>query len=277
MRGGLVWGFLGLLGAAFLAGVVFLVNLGLESGSMYPRFSTLRSDPPGSRAYAETLAELGLPVQRNYLDYSRLELPVGATVFLLGASSQVRGPEEEIEALLAEVERGARLVLAFDGRLTPGPIEVRTDGAARPPSGPREEESENGVAAPGEGSEETKPAGMDEEPASEEESGETHRSPSREERMEALFATVSLAERLALALEEAGDGRANRTAERAPAAPRELPAELPHFSALRLVEKVDAWTALYTQRERPVVLWRELGKGEVIVLTDAYLLSNEAL
>jgi hypothetical protein len=278
MRGGTVWGLLGLLGVTFLAGVIYLVDLGLESGSMYPRFSTLRSDPPGSRAYAETLAELGLPMRRNYLDYSRLELPPGATVFLLGASSRTRGPEKEIDALLAEVERGARLVVAFDGRLSPALFEAWPGSSAGPVSVPGKDDPE--VPSPEEESAEVEPSQNDAEAAAEDEDvGETETKgvPSRADRMEALFATASLLERLGLGLDEAGDGRANRTAARGAAAPPGLPAELPHLSDLRLVERGDAWEALYTQRGRPVALRRDLGAGEVIALADAYLLSNEAL
>ena len=46
--------------------------LRFESGDVLPEYSTLRADPMGTKAFYESLENLGLPVERNYRTMSQL-------------------------------------------------------------------------------------------------------------------------------------------------------------------------------------------------------------
>ena len=87
----------------------------LETGDVYPPYSSLRSDPLGAKALYESLASLpGLVVERMYKQRAALE---GAreTMFVLGVDpvsfSSVK--EKELEQFEKLVENGGRLVIAF--------------------------------------------------------------------------------------------------------------------------------------------------------------------
>lgn len=255
---GLGWLLLGAVLVLFATGVTMLVNLGLDSGSAYPPFSSLRSDPQGSRALVDTYAAVGYEVRRNYLDYSKLSLPPGSTIFLLGATNGVFDRPAEIDALLDEVSLGARLVLACDAE------NWRNWELVPPPVGDAAE------AEPATGDED---AAQDSEPADEPADADASTAPAPYPE----FQTSSLLDRLGLRLEGADDGRANKLAERAKVAPAELPRQLPFRTEMRLVDESGKWTPLYEMRGRPVLSRRPWGRGEVLVVSESNLFSNEAL
>ncbi len=73
-----------LIGAGGLAAVALLFEARFTAGDVYPRYSSLRSDPVGVRALYDSLARLpGLSVQRSFLPLDRLH-GGPATVFYLG-------------------------------------------------------------------------------------------------------------------------------------------------------------------------------------------------
>jgi hypothetical protein len=75
-----------LIAAAGLAGIAVLFELRFAAGDVYPRYSSLRSDPVGVRALYESLARLpGLTVERSFVPIERRR-GTHATVFYLGAT-----------------------------------------------------------------------------------------------------------------------------------------------------------------------------------------------
>lgn len=56
-----------------------------------------------------------------------------------------------------------------------------------------------------------------------------------------------------------------------------LESSVPWKSALYFVRLEPDWTTLYDAKSKPVVVWRKWGKGEIILATDSYFVSNEAL
>ncbi len=56
-----------------------------------------------------------------------------------------------------------------------------------------------------------------------------------------------------------------------------LPGELPVRTSLSLLPETDSWTALYADDTGVVLAERPLGRGRLVVLADAYPLSNEGL
>jgi hypothetical protein len=86
----------------------------LETGSAYPEYSTLRSDPVGTMALYESLSKV-MHVERLYKSRMSSDPGPGTTIFVLGVDpvgwSQVKSETlKEYEDL---TKRGARLVIAF--------------------------------------------------------------------------------------------------------------------------------------------------------------------
>lgn len=108
------------IAGAFLLGALVwgleqVVVSPLETGEIYPPFSSLRSDPMGTRALYDSLGEMpGITVERLYRQRSELSNPDDA-LFVLGvdpvAWSALKPRElSEYEKLVA---RGGRLVIGF--------------------------------------------------------------------------------------------------------------------------------------------------------------------
>ena len=100
----------------FLIGVLQLFRLGFESGEFYPAYSSLRSDPLGTRALYESLKDFeDVKIQRNYQILQALKLEQGTTFFYLGASETNWDliPEELIQMIDRLMDSGGRLVLSF--------------------------------------------------------------------------------------------------------------------------------------------------------------------
>lgn len=76
---------LALLFAASAFALSRLVELRFEEGDVYPPYSSLRSDPLGTRAFLDALGSLpGVSVERNYRMIEDLEAPVSTTLFVTG-------------------------------------------------------------------------------------------------------------------------------------------------------------------------------------------------
>ncbi len=104
-----------LLLGALIWGLEQVVISPLETGDIYPPFSSLRSDPMGTRALYESLGEMpGITVERLYKQRTELSSPDDA-LFVLGvdpvAWSALKPKElSEYEKLVAH---GGRLVIGF--------------------------------------------------------------------------------------------------------------------------------------------------------------------
>jgi hypothetical protein len=104
-----------LLGGALVYGAIYLFGLEFAAGSVYPEYSSLRTDPMGTRLLYDSLRALpGIAVDRNYraLEF----LPDGAsTVLLLGIPAPDFGQDAEpyLRVLEESARRGNRMVAAL--------------------------------------------------------------------------------------------------------------------------------------------------------------------
>ena len=97
-----------ILAALFVTGLTQLFLLRFESGDVYPAYSSLRSDPRGTRALFESLALLpGIEVSRHTQPLSNLKNFDG-TLFYLGLT-----PKSKLEEATKIADAGARVVLGF--------------------------------------------------------------------------------------------------------------------------------------------------------------------
>jgi hypothetical protein len=58
---------------------------------------------------------------------------------------------------------------------------------------------------------------------------------------------------------------------------RELPSSLPWHSTLVFDPQDPAWRIIYTRAEKPVLVERSYGKGSIVLSSDSFFLSNEAM
>ncbi|MBF0225241.1 MAG: DUF4350 domain-containing protein [Desulfobacterales bacterium] len=100
----------------FTWGIFKLFSLKFQRGDIYPPYSSLRSDPLGSKAFYESIKNL-IYTERNYLSLKKFEkLNNGnQTFFCLGISIYdfMLNNEEELKSLEKFVKKGGRLIIAF--------------------------------------------------------------------------------------------------------------------------------------------------------------------
>ena len=101
---------------SFCYGVAHLLVLRFKTGDVYAPYSSLRSDPLGTRALFESLARLnGLSVRRNYEALSKFGAGRDTTILYLGVKAGrwefVR--EDLLKAFEKITTEGGRLVLSF--------------------------------------------------------------------------------------------------------------------------------------------------------------------
>jgi hypothetical protein len=117
---GWAWALAALLLALFAWGAEQVVTMPLETGEVYPEFSSLRADPRGAKALYESLEALPeLSVSRAFKEQSTLDS--GAALLMLGVSagSWTEIPQNAVTAYEKLVAIGGRLVIAFLPARTP--------------------------------------------------------------------------------------------------------------------------------------------------------------
>lgn len=105
-----------LLAILFLFGIVHLLMLRFETGDVYPYYSSLRSDPLGTKALYESLEQCcGLQVRRNFEPFAKRKEETGAAILYLGIEAwEVYGiPEDLSDDLDYFIRNGGRLVITF--------------------------------------------------------------------------------------------------------------------------------------------------------------------
>jgi hypothetical protein len=196
-----------------------------EEGSVFPPYSSLRSDPIGTRAYLESLQ--GMPnrqVEQNFLDWERLQEQPPGTLFLFGIDSFHFLLEPQNRPVRNLIRDGWRVVISY----TPGTIRRAT------------------LPQPSLNSME----------------------------LFALFGPLQL-RRSSPTLDEQGNIQlfiANRTKE-FPGLPQQIESQ----SGLAFTDVNRAWRVLYQIGDQPAVIEASFGQGEIVLLSDSYALSNEAL
>jgi hypothetical protein len=103
------------LAAVFVGGLLYLFNRRFAGGDAYPAYSTLRSDPAGSKLIFESLSRLqGVTVLRSYRALERVT-DRNSTVLLLGLEPRIFAmqPESELHAFEEFAQRGNRMVFGM--------------------------------------------------------------------------------------------------------------------------------------------------------------------
>jgi hypothetical protein len=232
--------FLLIVAALFVYGVTHLLILRFEKGDVYPPYSSYRSDPLGTKAFYEALGLLrGVETLRQVEPLQELSGLSETTLFLFG----LRAPrfsamqQASVKALEDGALGGGRIVISF----------VPTHDE---PASPEKEKKRQETP---------------QEEADKENDGE-------QQLLDKEY--VDLTKRWGVKAELS----VKVGAEASLSIPeKELPSSLPWHTTLVFEPQDPVWRIIYTKAEKPVLVERSYGKGSIVLSSDSFFLSNEAM
>jgi hypothetical protein len=253
----------------FAVGLVWLFWMRFQAGDLYPAYSSLRGDPLGTQVLYESLRNTdAYGATRNFSPLDQAKPAAGDTFLVCGLT----GAEGFLDArmwqpLLDRIARdGGRLIITFTPAVRRG---KRAPATARPakenPNDAHKDENGADHGTGGDGPARTGNSTPGSGPAA----------GTKPERPEWTGVMTQLA--VALKNVEAQGAAFANTARRAPMAYTALPGRIPWRAPLYFDLQDPAWHAVYVWEDRPVIVQRSWGRGSVIMSSDSYLFSNEAL
>jgi hypothetical protein len=229
-----------LMVTVFGYGLIRLFQLRFERGDVFPPYSSLRTDPLGTKVLHDALAEMpGMTVARNYKPLRNLlNVDPDATIMILGVSTLGGISGDDFYELKLLAARGQRVVLTLRSQTSKPEMFRVWEGS---------ESEETGVRSA--------PAGESEKD---------------------LEATSLPPDPPSLGQVEIDylDPRENlKAVSTAP----ELPDEIRWYSVLYFITRDPDWRLIYRVDEGPVLMERKFGDGSIVLASDTFFLSNEAL
>lgn len=229
----------------FLFGITKLFIMRFEHGDVYPVYSSFRSDPLGTRVFYESLINIkDVSADRNLESETKLKDTSGMTVFYFGinAYSLKNVNEDEIRVLEKIASDGGRLVLTLYPEISKP---YKTKKEVKDLDNDKKKEEIQKI--------------------------EKHRASN----------SVSLSERWGFELsflDKYDPVKIDHKAERAEGRNiLNIPDSISWHSRSYFDKKDDAWEDVYMHEGMPVVIERKYKKGTIVISTDSYFVSNEAL
>ena len=260
-----------LLAAALVSGIAQLFALRLEHGDVYPPYSTLRTDPLGAKALFEALDELpGCDVRRNFRPLVRLHPAKPVTLIYAGVKRKSEWGEEEFREFQSLVASGTRVLFAFTPEEPSAPDDEPPKVIEKKEQAPVEaEDKEKPLIA--EKNEADKKADDDKK------TDEEKKKEKAEKKHTLEFSTV--AARLGFDFRRIAekDVKAQKTSALLAEPGLSLEPEISWHSATYFDDLKPGWRTLYTRDGRAVVAERTFGSGSIVLASDSFFLSNEAL
>jgi hypothetical protein len=285
----------------FAGGIAELLRMRFSRGDVFPVYSTYRADPLGTRAFYESLEIVpGARVQRWLRETGKLPRPLRGTLVFAGMErwQWEEAPPGDAARLDALVREGTRLVVTFTAgfeerelrRLRDSQRDSDDDpGTFDFPATPARMDAYKSKKSPAKKSDET-----GDEDGGENEANEANEA--KEKKKKSPPKPVDLGKKwgakIALRRINPDDDGKLPAALRAAGetAPRDWPATLDWLSeyyfdtaagttgtAADTTATAAAWRVLYTRETRPVLIERRLGAGSIVLASDSFFLSNEAL
>jgi hypothetical protein len=232
--------------AAFIYGVLQLIELRYETGDVYPAYSSLRSDPMGAEVFYDSLEEMpGIKVSRNLDPLEKLESLRNTTLFSLGENSEGLNlvPEEELKKAEGMAASGGRLVIAFVPLNRSNHLSSHVLPFA--------------------------PPGSDEKSKKEKKDEQTKKE------SEAMgIKLVSLKEAWGVTPSHQYQAASSDVVY----AQRQSGTDIVRWRTSLWFDELDsAWRSIYSVGPRAVVIERRFGAGTIVLCSDSYCLSNEAM
>jgi hypothetical protein len=240
--------------AVFAIGCVYLFELRFEAGDIYPPYSTLRADPLGAMALYESLEKMpGVSVRRDFSDSNKLPED-RQTVYLHLAGDPYEWeflPPEMYHDIQGFLARGGRLAITFFPEAEEEIFNFNDETNRSESDKAREKRMTQPKQQP------KKVDDSDE--------GESYISLEREWN----FGTD------VFKLEQDGDHYLPVTVFKKADLP--LPDTVQWHSGIVFTRPGHEWQVVYARGTNAVVIERKFGTGSVVMATDSYFISNEAM
>ena len=267
--------------ALFALGLLQLFQLRFDRGDIYPPYSSLRSDPLGSRALLLSLGAVPGVTATSLLE-SVPKLGGGRDTTLLVLGTPHRAVEHLVRQDVRDLEQfmndGGRVVFAFhpftvESRYRQLEAERERKSAEKENAKPKKEPRQQVKPA----TKPAKPVKPDPLTKPKPRKGEPDDS-----RLPDAMRPVRLAEQwgvtfVARDLKVDADGVPAPVFAHRGEAPVELPARLEWHTALCFTNLAASWRTNYQRDELPVVIERSFGRGSLVFCADSFPFSNEAL
>lgn len=264
----------------FVFGVFELFELRFESGDVYRPYSSLRADPLGTMALYESIEKLpGVTAQRDFSADNHLPEDA-STTYLHLAASQFEWewmPEDSFREVDSFVRRGGRLVIALFPQSSDRYRRYHWDDNSDTNAEPKlKKDSKDDKDA-----KEIK----DKKESDKTDSKKTDAKKAKRKKISDDETTeiqeVSLEEKWGLAFDvthlSAGDSDSYESVQVHNQTTLPLPDSMEWHSGIILTNLDKAWRAIYSHGTNPVVVERKFGRGTVVIATDSYFVSNEAM
>lgn len=244
--------------AVFTFGLVELFQLRFETGDVYPEYSSLRADPLGTMALYESLEKIpGISTRRDFTTANRLPEEPGTVYLHLAADRNEFDwmPPELLHELKNFLARGGRLVIAYFPqtekiRFSYFEEETKTN-------------SDNSVAGKTNTFKptSTKPA-------------------KKKKKIRDVALEISLSDEWNFHQsfkELFPEGHSYEPVQVVNQTDLPLPAKLDWHSGMIFTNCDPQWKTIYARGTNAVVMERKFGKGTVVLASDSYFVSNEAM
>ncbi len=286
--------------AALVVGVLFafflirILLLRYDRGDVYPANSTLRADPLGARAFYEALGATDqFQVARGFASVHRELTARPTSIFYLGLSLSdlATSTDEEIAAINDYLNAGGRVVITLQPERPSDDSSKTKKIKAKPET---KKDAKPAAASPAADQPDTTV------PKTQQEKYEREQF-RKEQKDEPEAAKRELDNRYHLSLpavwgfgwirhgiaddKRKGDATAEADGEdpygddvmALRATPSGPEYKVPWKSALYFIRLEPEWQVEYYAKDKPVLIRRSWGKGEILIATDSYFVSNEAL
>lgn len=293
------------LGIGLVVGFLQILEKRMLEGDVYPHYSSYRSDPLGTSALFESLdAMSGIGVRRNVKHLNQVtSLDEYTTILLLGYPrdefSEVRAPKDS--PVLKAVEEGARLVITLNPHLVDSsfrPVrsreeedwyekrkklrerKIREEQSGKVKGKEEKEVPEAKEESEEEVSKEKKEKAQKKDSEAEEEELDEEEKELEKQMEEALgpvlakYLNFEVSSEIESDRPDSGWEPEKGVSVSADTLPDEVPL---WYSPYRFKALGKSWRTVLEVDDKPVVIERTLGKGTVVLASDSYFLSNEAL
>ena len=255
---------LAICAVGFAAGIAWLFHLRFERGDVYPEYSSLRADPLGSMALYESLEKLpGLVVSRDFTTVNKLPEQDNTTYLHLAGDAEDWEwlPKDLVRDIEGFLTRGGRLVITFYP-INAKPIISRRDRFVDE-STPQKEDKESGDR---DESKSDKPDEKKKMSGPDDVSKTNSVSLKKQWGVEFDFDYLKQSEENTYE----PDIALNKTA-------LPLPGMIEWHSSIIFTNLDPKWQTIYARDNSPVVIERRYGHGSIVMASDSWFVSNEAL